>query len=1732
MVSAVAGRQGPDAYRTSEESNTHRKSKRHLRFSSLLLLAFLSAPSWAQTFTISGTITDASDSAPIAANYCIILPDLETAPFCGTAAADGTYTTDPLPPGQYIVATEPTGDYIREAYDNVPELGFGNFFERADFITLDTANVVGIDFALDLGFRISGSITGSDTGDPVVGAEICVYETDGTGVFCTSIDDGTGNYETPPMLAGQYKVLINRSPGYVFEAYDDVSIVDSDDPFLDATVINVVSNTPSIDFVLDPGFTISGIVTDEASGDPIENADICVFLPGNDRAFCSPTESDGSYISQALPPGDYAVEVSQAVGFVSELFDDVQLIGFFDYVASADLVTLGPDVAGIDFALEAGFSISGRITDSASGDPILDAEICVFETDGTGVTCVTESGDGFYTTPVIPPGDYVVGMNRAPGYIFEFYDDVVALGFDDPVVSATQINLNSDQAGIDFALDEGFTISGTLTAENDGSPIMGTVCIYEQDGTGVTCPESDDTGFYESQALPQGDYVVLTNPIPGFVAEIYDNIQQIGFEDPFLMADPVAVGPNDATGIDFALQQGFTISGTITDQSTGDPVIDGEICVYETDGTGVLCAGAEADGSYTTPEVPAGAYVVVINNAPGFVHEIYDDIQDLGFQNNFALADFVFTGPSDVSGIDFALEPGNTISGQLTDEATGLPIEGEICVLTDAGEGVTCTQTDENGFYTTAAMPPGEYVLFINNASGYVHEFYDDIQDIGFQDNALIAARVDTSASDVGGIDFALEQGFRISGVVTESATGFVVEGVLVCLRDTDRNGVTCAETDGLGAYETSDVPAGDYVAFVDAGESGLIGEFYDNIREDDPSGDPFSLADVISLAGASVGGIDFELDIEDVPRLWVLEKVVDENTPVPGQRGVTFERCCFRNASIDNGLIAFNGRFIDSDGFSRNAIISFENGALAVEVDHNTIVPGEDATFRSVHRPDVKNGSIIFTGSYVDDVDTYVTGVWRIDNGVVEGLVDDQDSDPVTNEIFQQGSIVGLSNGGDRAAFTAGTPGCLQFRSHRHTYRCGFFSTCSYIHTFCVTRPTRLLTSDASGLNSVVSNRDPIPGRSELFRYFSSAALDGNDLSFAAGGRVGTTGIYEQHNGNLVAIFERGDVFPDGATITQYTYEVSRSDGGTGFYASGRDATNRYSYAVFDSFDGDVRTIASSTTRVPGTTTNFGSPASVSLDRSDAVFRANWFDERIGTWSYGTFSEFDSRLLPIVQTGDELDGNVVRSAWFSGTNALSDYAAVLEVRFQDDSRALYKASLDSDQDGVFDNTDNCRLLANPGQEDADDNGVGDLCEDSDADTIPDFLDNCPVTPNSDQLDGDSDAFGDVCDVCPALASQDQTDTDGDGVGDLCDNDADDDGIDNEFDNCPTVPNAGQENLDGDTSGDACDPDIDGDSILNSVDGRITGAGFRDDSRSPSNRFTDEHLGGTSFGQVFIGINITISDAPNGDDGLLVQAANDGSFGYLRQCGLRFRDGGGLLVNDGDAAIITCGSMRIEVLGEEMELELGALTADFPSGVVATLSEPGPDQVSFEVPPESRDAMQVFMGDSLMMTVPAAVTATVTETLTPDDEFAFQVSVDPDSQQPVMLELNGQIIEIEPGTEPTTLVNIDVRPFDRNHVIRQSRAPLPVAILSSSVFDATTVDPTTVMFAGAPVMTKNNGALRIEVLDANADGLDDMVLDFESRSLVLEDDAESATLTGETTSGEPVRGSDSVIILK
>lgn len=117
------------------------------------------------------------------------------------------------------------------------------------------------------------------------------------------------------------------------------------------------------------------------------------------------------------------------------------------------------------------------------------------------------------------------------------------------------------------------------------------------------------------------------------------------------------------------------------------------------------------------------------------------------------------------------------------------------------------------------------------------------------------------------------------------------------------------------------------------------------------------------------------------------------------------------------------------------------------------------------------------------------------------------------------------------------------------------------------------------------------------------------------------------------------------------------------------------------------------------------------------------------------------------------------------------------------------------------------------------------------------------------------------------------------------------------------------------------------------------------------------------------------------------------------------------------------------------------------------------------------------------------------------------------------------------GIAPMTKVikiGIDIKPGSfPNSINLKSKGNIPVAILSDSTFDATTLDQNTVLFAGTSPLS-----IGYSLEDVNGDGLQDVVLHFSTQNLNLQSGDTEACLTGKTLSTKSFKGCDSIRIVK
>jgi hypothetical protein len=113
--------------------------------------------------------------------------------------------------------------------------------------------------------------------------------------------------------------------------------------------------------------------------------------------------------------------------------------------------------------------------------------------------------------------------------------------------------------------------------------------------------------------------------------------------------------------------------------------------------------------------------------------------------------------------------------------------------------------------------------------------------------------------------------------------------------------------------------------------------------------------------------------------------------------------------------------------------------------------------------------------------------------------------------------------------------------------------------------------------------------------------------------------------------------------------------------------------------------------------------------------------------------------------------------------------------------------------------------------------------------------------------------------------------------------------------------------------------------------------------------------------------------------------------------------------------------------------------------------------------------------------------------------------------------------------EVAVTVDIDIKPCsDPNSINLDSKGVVPVAILGSADFDASTVDPETVELAGAPAQEKGKSGKYGSLDDVNGDGYLDLVIHVRTADLELNPGDTVAVLTGNLYDSTPILGSDSV----
>jgi hypothetical protein len=266
----------------------------------------------------------------------------------------------PLPAGRYFAFTD-TGS-VDEVYDNIPWPGRSyppDITTRGTPITVTLGAESTVNFALERGGAVSGRITRADTGADALGYCVTLFTPVGDAlVEAGSSCNTTGLYFIDGLSAGSYFAVTAQQTDLVAELYDNIPCPGWSCDIASGTPIVVAPDTTTdVDFALDQGGWISGVLRDAATGAPLAG-DVLVFSrAGGIARQVGLAEDLASYTVRGLPTGTYYAFGRFDSAHLDEAFDDLPCAGGrctpeqMALIGTPIGVTAGGTTTGIDFAL-------------------------------------------------------------------------------------------------------------------------------------------------------------------------------------------------------------------------------------------------------------------------------------------------------------------------------------------------------------------------------------------------------------------------------------------------------------------------------------------------------------------------------------------------------------------------------------------------------------------------------------------------------------------------------------------------------------------------------------------------------------------------------------------------------------------------------------------------------------------------------------------------------------------------------------------------------------------------------------------------------------------------------------------------------------------------------------------------------------------------------------------------------------------------------------------------------------------------------------------------------------------------------------------------------------------------------------------------------------------------------------------------------------------------------------
>ncbi|MFQ6091231.1 MAG: T9SS type A sorting domain-containing protein [bacterium] len=526
-----------------------------------------------------------------------------------------TYIVTNLASGSYYVHCSTYGDYLAEYYDDAFH------WKDATLVAVtDGATTSGIDFTLDPGGTIEGTLFEEDGATPISMTSFIykIYHADFydyhryANILGFEGTSEAGAYSISGLPPGNYKLLVGEVAGHMAEFYGDAKTWEEATPITVSTIEDTISN---INFALERAGTIEVMFVD-TGGRPLN------FSGFSSRGLLD-TETlktldfseygiDHSWEPGVLhftaPAGSYYLWLRPHNGdqYVGVYYDNAL------YVEDATPIpVVNGDTTLVNFTVEKGGSISGYIlVPRCNQIAFLQFLLYREKTSGQFEHFEMEYIDcrsGPYFIEGVPTGTYKVEVSL-DRWAVKYYDDAYTLKEATPV----QVTAPGETDGIDFVINP--AISGTIFDSTGATPLSNcNVRAYDAETKELAGETGTDaSGRYILTNL-SGDYKIYAYSYddPYLVGEYFDGTQD--WDSAALIA---ASAQTEVTGIDFKLDRGGIVQGYI--ETAGERICTDSIYVsvvaYDMP-TGRSCGfdNNSFNGGFEIEHLPAGSYLIAVH---------------------------------------------------------------------------------------------------------------------------------------------------------------------------------------------------------------------------------------------------------------------------------------------------------------------------------------------------------------------------------------------------------------------------------------------------------------------------------------------------------------------------------------------------------------------------------------------------------------------------------------------------------------------------------------------------------------------------------------------------------------------------------------------------------------------------------------------------------------------------------------------------------------------------------------------------------------------------------------------------------------------------------------------------------------------------------------------------------------------------------------------------------------